>query len=546
VFRIEPLTDAFVVQKERTRLLVLWAAVGCVLLIACANAANLLMARAAVRRRELAVRSALGAGRGTLMRQLLAESVLLAFGGGALGATFAWWGVRALPALISPVLLAGRPPIAVDARVLLFTLALSVATGFFFGMFPAWRASRVDPQDALRQTRGAGTRGRFTSVLAAAEIAVSVVLLVAGGLMIRSLAALQAVDLGFRRDHVLSMSLAMGGSRYATPAGVRDFYAGVLARAAAIPGVRSAGISLGQAPWDTPDATAFDIVGLPPVKPGEFRGAALERVSPDYFRVMGMNLAKGRFFTAADDQRSPRVALVSRTLVAMYLPGDDPLGKTVLLGDDKLTIVGVVSDIKFGGPQAIDAPFLYLPMAQSPARNGALSLLVSGDPMSAAGGARAAVAQVDGDTPVTKVRTLESIALGSMAQPRMETGLMAAFAALALLLAALGIYGVLSYAVSQSSHELGVRMALGAGPGAVLGMVLARGAMLTATGLAAGLLGAWGLTRLLRGMLFHVQPADPLTFAAVALLLGVVAMAAAWIPARRATHADPLVAMRAE
>jgi putative ABC transport system permease protein len=549
--RVEPLANMFVAQKERDRLLVLFGAVGFVLLIACANAANLLLARAAGRRREMAVRAALGAGRATLVRQALTESVSLSLAGGIAGCLLAFGALRFLPGLLSPTLVGGRAAIGLDARVLAFTLALSILTGVVFGIVPAWRASRLNLHDSLQQGGGRGwsglsTHGRFGRVLVAGEVALSLVLLAAGGLMIRSLSAMQAVDLGFRGEHVLTMSLAMSPERYGAPAATGAFYREVLARTTRIPGVRSASIAMGQAPWDTPEATSFNIAGQPPPKPGEMRAAALERVSPDYFRTMGMRLRKGRFFTAADDERAPRAAIVSQTFVTMYLPHDDPIGQRVLLGDDAWQIVGVVSDIRFGGPEAINAPFLYLPMLASPVRNGALALLTAGDPMSVSQTVRAVVAGIDRGTPLTKTRSLDRIALDSMSQPRLQASLMAVFAGAALLLAALGIYGVLSYAVAQSTHELGIRMALGARAADVLKLVLGQGLLLTGAGLAAGFAGALALTRLLESMLFHVKPADPLTFAAVALLLAVVAVAAALVPARRATRVDPLAAIRSE
>jgi predicted permease len=550
-FRVEPLADAFMVEKERDRLLVLAGAVGFVLLIACANAANLLLARAAGRRRELGVRVALGAGRGALIRQLLTESVLLALAGGLCGCLLAGWLARFVSALVSPKLLAGRAAVALDAPVLAFTFGLSLLTGIVFGIAPAWRASRLNINDALREGGGRGwsgisTRGRFGRVLVAAEVALSLVLLASGGLMIRSLLAMEDVDLGFRSDRVLTMSLAMSPQRFATPGAIRSFYDQALARAASIPGVRSASIGMGQAPWDTPEASVFDIAGAAPPKPGEMRAAALERVSPDYFRTMGMTLRAGRYFTVADDEHAPRVAIVSQTLLAMHLPNDPPLGRLIVLGNDTWRIVGVISDIRFGGPEAIHVPFIYMPMAQNPARNGALALATAGNPMKVAQTVRAVVAQIDRDTPVTRMKSLDSIVADSMSQPRIQTGLMAIFAAVALALAALGIYGVLSYSVAQSTHELGIRMALGASAGDVLRMVLGQGLLLAGIGLAVGFGGALALTRFLTRMLFHVKPTDPATFAAVALVLAVVALVAAFVPAWRATRVDPVVAIRAE
>jgi len=547
--RVEPLRDVYVVEKERQRLLVLLGAVGFVLLIACANVANLLLARAAARRREFAVREALGAGRSRLARQLLTESVLLALAGGLLGALLAFAAVRFVPALVSPTLLQGRPEIAVDSRVLLFTLALSVSTGLFFGIFPACRASRFDVQDALKEggrgARGAPSHTRARAVLVVAEVALSLVLLISAGLMIRSLTALQAVDLGFRRDHLLTMRLAMAPGRYASPAPICAFYRQVLDRARSLPGVRAAAVSLGRAPWETPNATAFQIVGQPPPPPGRVLAAGLERVSQDYLRTVGIGLRKGRFFTERDDENSPPVAVVNQTFVTMYLAGQDPLGLRLML-HAPWQIVGVVGDVKFGGPDAPSVPMLYLPMMQSPEANGALVLLTGGDPVSLIQMVRAAVAGIDRDTPVTAVKTMDQIALDSMSHPRGQTGLMAVFAALALVLSALGIYGVMSYSVAQSTQDMGIRIALGAGRGDVLWLVLGKAFLLTVIGLLAGFACAFALTRLLASLLFQVKATDPWTFAGVAVLLALVALVAAWIPARRATRVDPVVALRFE
>ncbi len=546
---VAPLKDGYVVQTERRRLGVLLGAVGFVLLIACANVANLLLARASARQRELAVRAALGAARARLARQLLTESVLLALGGGVMGALVAFAAAKAVPALVSPTLLQGRPEIAVDARVLVFTLTLSILTGLFFGAFPAWRASRLHVQDALkdggRGSRGSRAHTRARGVLVVAEVSLSLVLLISAGLMIRSLAALQAVDLGFRRDHLLTMRLAMSSERYATAAAIREFYRQVLERTASIPGVRAASVSLGRAPWETPEATAFQIVGQPPPPPGKVLAAGLERVSRDYFRAVGIGLRKGRFFNASDDENAPPVAIVNETFVAMYLASEEPVGAR-LLQRKPLEIVGVVGDIKFGGPQASAVPFLYLPVAQAPAVNGALVLHTTGDPASMAGMVRTAVAAIDRDTPITAVKTMDQLALDSMSHPRAQTGLMTVFAALALVLSTLGIYGVMSYSVAQSTQEMGIRVALGAGRSDILRLVLLKGLLLTGAGLLAGLAGAFALTRLLTSLLFQVKATDPWTFGGVVLLLALVALLAAFIPARRATRVDPVVALRFE
>ena len=341
------------------------------------------------------------------------------------------------------------------------------------------------------------------------------------------------------------MRLAMAGRRFPGPAQVTAFYRQALETASAIPGVRAAGISMGQAPWDTPDATAFQLVGQPAPPPGKMLAAALERVSPEYFRIMGIRVREGRAFNERDDESAPPVAVVSQTFVRMYLSGQQPLGQRVVLGKG-IEIVGVVGDVKFGGPEAASVPILYLPMAQSPWAGGALGLLTSGDPAALAPAVRTALAQVDRDTPVTAVKTMDRIAADSMLQPRLQAGVMAVFAGLALVLSALGIYGMMSYTVARGTREIGVRIALGATAGDVLRLVLGAALRMAGAGLLAGLAGAFALTRLLSSLLFQVKPADPPTFVGVSLLLVLVAIAAGYIPARRAMRIDPMAALRDE
>jgi putative ABC transport system permease protein len=547
-------------EAQPKSLLVLFGAVGFVLLIACVNVANLLLAKAAVRQRELAVRASLGASRSRLMQQLLTESVLLALAGGLLGSFLAFWLVKFLPVLVPPVLLSGSPEMAVDWRALAFTFALCIVTGLFFGVFPAWRASRPDIQKVLNEgghgMSGASGHARLRNTLVVAEVSLSLVLLVSAGLMIRSLLAMQSVDLGFRPDHMLTMRLMAAEARYPGAAPLRAFYRQILERAGSIPGVRSASISLGGAPWETEIAGAFDIAGHPRISSSEIRAAAFETVSEDYFRTMGIALRRGRFFTAGDHENGPRVAVVNQTFVSMYLPKDEPLGQKLLISELTGTrqigrqigmeVVGVAADVKYGGPTANSVPFIYMNAMQSPLANSALALRTSAEPMSVAKNVRAALAQIDRDTPVTRVRSMEQIVVDSMAQPRTQAWLMGVFGAIALALAAVGTYGVMSCSVAQSTHDMGIRMALGASTWDVLRLVLRKAILLTGVGLLAGLAGAIALTRVLSSLLFHVKPTDPWTFAAVSLLMVLVSLVAAFIPARRATHVDPVVALRFE
>jgi putative ABC transport system permease protein len=539
-------------------LLELFGASAFLLLLTCVNVANLLLARSTGRRRELAIRAAMGASRGRLLWQLLTESILLALAGGFLGSLLAVKLVTFLYAMLPAELLSNSTKIAVDGRVLSFTLALSILTGLIFGVLPAWRASRPELHEVLKEgswgSSGAASHARFRNILVVAEVALSLVLLSSAGLMLRSLFALNQVDLGFQPDHVVTMCLSLTKGSYSSPALIREYYQRALDAVKTLPGVRSAGISMGQAPWDSPFAGAVELPGNPPASASEFRGAVYETVSPDYFRTVGMKLLKGRSFTERDNGSAPPVAIVNQTFVRLYLPGKNPLGERVMVGqvagnDPKAPlaaceIVGIVEDIKFGGPTANNAQIIYMPIQQNPPAEGALVLRTSANPLSVAQAVRVALGQIDRETPVTQIKTMDQIVIESMSQPRTQTWLLLGFAAIALLLAALGNYGVTSYYVAQNTHDIGIRMALGADPGEVLKLVLRKGMVLTGIGLLAGLAGAFALTRFLSSLLFGVTATDPWTFAAVLLLLAFVSALAAFFPARRATRVDPLVALR--
>jgi len=557
---VEPVRRAMT-EDARTAVLVLFGAVGFVLLIACVNVANLLLAKAAVRQRELAVRSSLGAGRIRLVGQLLTESVLLAVAGGLLGLTLAFWLVRAVRALVPSFLLSGFEEIAVDWRVLAFTFALSIATGLFFGVFPAWRVSSLNLHEILKEggrgSAGAARHARFRSVLVAAEVALSLVLLVSAGLMVRSLMAMQNVNPGFRPDHLLTMRLSMAERHYPGAAPVRTFYRQVLEKAGAIPGVRSASISMSLPLQGTNFGMPFQIASHPQVPVSEVPGAPYELVSYDYFRTMGITLRKGRFFDERDNEHGAPVAIVNQAFVIKFLPKEEPLGQRLLVeelitGKTQLgppvawQIVGVIGDVKFGGLNSEPTPVIYVPIMQSPWPGGALALRTATEPVSLAQTVRAALGQLDADMAVTSVKTMDQIVAESMTQSRTETWLIGGFAIVALAMAVLGIYGVMSYSVAQGTHDIGIRLALGAGTGVVLKQVLLKAMLLTGAGLAIGLAGAFALTRVLSSLLFNVKATDPWTFAAVSLLLAVVALVAGFIPARRATRIDPVVALRFE
>ena len=556
---VEPMRAA-TRQGRPKGLLLLFAAVGLLLLIACVNVANLLMARASVRHAELTVRASLGAGRSRLMRQLLTESVLLALPGGVLGLLLAYWLIQFLPALVPPVLLSGSSEIALDGLVFVFTGTLSVVTGLVFGVAPALWASTFDLNEALKEggrgNAGGLRQGRFRSALVITEVALSLVLLVCAGLLVRSLFAMQRVDLGFRPAHVLTMRMSPLEGRYSSPASLRAYYRQALETVGAIAGVRSASVSLGQAPWDTEIAGEFDIAGHPRHSASDLRAAAFETVSPDYFQTLGIALRKGRFFTERDDETSPRVVIVNRKFVTMYSPHEEPLGKQLLIQEltgarqvgrkIAMEIVAVVDDIKFGGPAASGVPMVYMPILQSPLPGAALALRTPAEPMQLAGTVRAVLAQLDHETPITHIKSMDQIVTDSMSQAQTQTWLVGVFATVALVLAALGNYGVISYFVAQSTHDIGIRMALGASTRDVLNLVLRHGMLLVGIGLLVGLSGAFALTRFVSTLLFEVKPADPWTFAGASLLLALVAFAAAFIPAWRATRVDPVSALRCE
>jgi putative ABC transport system permease protein len=550
-----------VVEGQRQSIWVLFGAVGFVLLIACVNVANLLLAKAAVRQSELAVRASLGAKRSRLIMQLLTESVLLAMAGGALGLMLAFWLVRFFHTLIPAALLAGFSEIAVDWRVLIFTFVFSIVTGLLFGLIPAWRATGFNLHDSLKEGwRGSGTASshmRFQNFLVVAETALSLVLLACAGLMIRSLLAMQNVNPGFRPDHMLTMRLSMPNDKYPGAASVRMFYRQVLDRVASIPGVLDASISMSLPLQGAAFGMPFQIASHTQVPISEAPGAPYELVSHGYFHTMGIALKEGRTFTERDDENGPPVAIVNETFVKQYLPKEAPLGQRILVeelitGKTQLgkpiawEIVGVIKDVKFGGLNSSGVPVIYVPILQSPWPAGALSLRTATEPMSVAQAVRLALAQLDRDMPITGVQTMEQVLINSMSQSRVQTWFFGSFALVALALASLGIYGVMSYSVAQSTHDMGLRIALGAQERDVLKLVISKSMLLTGAGLLVGIGGALALTRLLSSLLFAVKPTDPWTFAAVSLLIALAALIAAYIPARRATRIDPLIALRFE
>ncbi|HEV2802107.1 MAG TPA: ABC transporter permease [Pyrinomonadaceae bacterium] len=555
---VVPLREQFVGGARRTLLLLL-VAVGFVLLIACANIAGVLLSRAATRQREIAVRAALGASRWRIVRQLLTESLLLGGLGGALGLLLAMWTLAFLQQLV-PAGLRESTELSLDAPVLVFTLAVSLLAGMIFGLAPALQASRIDLNDALKSaTGGAGTgRGqrRLRSAFVVAEVALAMVLLVGAGLLIQSLMNLRGQYSGLQPDDVLTMRTQLSARKYREHEQRVGFYDQVLARVKNLPGVEAAGYTTTVPLVWGGGANGLAIEGRAD-DPNVGYNANHRQVSPDYFKAIGVAVKRGRAFDERDDERAVRVAVVNETMARQFWPGEDPVGKRFKVATPDtnpwLTIVGIVSDIRQVGMDVPPKAEMYVPYRQAE-RGVPYTLFVPRDlvvrttvtPTELAASVRAAVREVDPNQPVANVRTLDEVLGRVTAQRRLGMNLLSAFAALGLLLAALGIYGVLSYFVVQHTREIGVRMALGAQAGDVLRLVIGRGVKLALAGIVVGLVGAFLLTRLIESLLFGVSAIDPLTFAGVTVALASVAVLACYIPARRATRVDPMVALRYE
>jgi putative ABC transport system permease protein len=532
------------VARVKPMLVMLSGAVACVLLIACVNVTNLLLTRALARRREIAIRAALGATRGQLLRQFLTESLLLAGCGAALGIALAMWTTVAL------VRRAGDIPriehAGVNSEVLWFTIAIAFLTGVAVGLAPALSSSRADLAGTMQEGGRSATIGKRTSwlrdSLVAVEVALSLVLLIGCGLLLKSFVKLRGVDAGYSAEHVLTLRVALPASKYATDAQRVVFFETLLERTRALPGVESAGmVTVVPLAGHWSDET-FTIAGHPPLAPGQFLDALTRTADPDYFRTLGVPLKKGRFFTRADRLEQGNKAIVSEAFVQKFMPGEDPIGQHINLGGPR-EIVGVVGDVR--KLQAIDPqPTMYYPLLRGGASSTTLVIRTAVAPEFLAIPAQKELGRIDPDLPAIDVRTMDQIAEGGTTQRRFGLTLLSLFAGLAVVLASIGLYGVLAYSIEQRTTEMGIRIALGASAGKLARMVLWQGLKPAGIGIAIGLVGGAAATRLLETLLFDVKPADPQVLAAVVVLLLLISAMACFVPAWRSTRIDPVVALR--
>ncbi len=548
--RMQPFREV-VIDQARLPALVLMGAVFFVLLIACANVANLMLVRAASRVRELATRAALGAGRGRLVRQILTEVSLLWLAGGLVGIAIGRFGLDLLMSAAPP--LPGGITAPLDLTVLAFTLGVTILTGLLFGLFPALRYSRPNVVEMLKESApgsGGARRTWARGVLVTGQVALALILLVGAGLMLRSFERLARVSVGFRAENLLTMEYRLPANKYRTGPEQWEFHKQMVERVRAVPGVKSASVIRALPFSGNGNNPTFELLDRPAVEPGERPRALGNTADIYYFETMGIPLLRGRLFNEHDHRDAPTVAIINRRMAERFWPNADPIGQQIRFPDNNppltATIIGVVGDIKHYSLDDIDRFQVYGAQAQNFHIFNTLAVRTEGDPMALANPVRAALWSVDPEQPVWKVRTVESLINGSLGLPRFLSQLMGVYSTLALLLAALGLYGVMAYTVSLRTHEIGVRMALGAQHADVVGMILRRGLLLTSLGVAIGVAGAVALGRLVTKLLFNTSPLDALTFAAVIALLAVTALLATYIPARRAARVDPLIALRYE
>jgi putative ABC transport system permease protein len=549
VLRVSNLRDRMV-ANVRPALLILFGAVTLVLLIACANVASLLLSRALGRKREIAVRAAMGATRGGIVRQLLAESLMLALLGGAAGTLLSSWGTR-----FAATMAAGSLPraeeIRTDVRVLAFALVVSLGAGVLFGLVPALQLSRADLSSVLRSEGRGATSGRrqnrLRNLLVVSQVALSVVLLIGAGLLIRNLAQMRSGSQGFDQRHLLTLNLALPPARYSGGVPITAFFDGVLRELRALPGVVSA-TAASALPANPKRISPALAEGQPAVPLAERPLFNIQMIAPEYAATMRIPLLRGREFTARDDARAPLVAMVNEAVVRRYWPNADPIGKHILLGriPQPVEVVGVLGDVRNVDLAQDAAPEICVPLAQRPWSNMNLIVRTAGDPHAMTAAVRARVLAIDRDQPITSVQSMDELLESAAAQPRFTTSLLGALSATALLLAIMGIYGVIAYSVAERTGEMGIRMALGAERRDILRMVVLQGLTLAGCGVSIGVVAALALTRWMAGLLYHVSATDPLTFVACAVLFTTVACCASYLPARRATRVDPMVALRHE
>lgn len=548
--KVIPLRD-YLVADVRSSLLILLGAVVFVLLIACANVSNLLLARAAMRQKEFSVRTALGATRSRLARQLLTESVMLALLGGGLGLILAYWCMGAITAMLPEGMI--RDEIALDAKVLGFTLVLSLLTGIAFGLIPAVKASKAEfnelLKDSMRGSTGGVRHARTRRLLIISEVALSVMLMVGAGLMIKSFLLLQKTSPGFNPDGVLTARVFLNSTNYPAPHQKAAFFQRVLQEVGTIPGVTSAGAVTSLPLGGSSMSFRFAVEGEPAPAPGEQRQAQYRAVSPNYFHTMGIPLNSGRDFAESDAADAPGVVIINETMARRLFPDGGALGKRLTITYGKPTpreVVGVVGDVKHLRLDEGPKPEMYVPYSQNPWPFMTLVMRTTVPPSTIAQPVRERVWSVDKNQPVDKILTADQILYEAVAQPRLYALLLGVFAAVAFILSAVGIYGVTSYLVSQRTHEIGVRMSLGARPGDILKLVVRQGMTNVVIGIACGLILSLIVTRVLSNLLYGISATDPITFIEVPLLLALVALLACLLPARRATKIDPLIALRYE
>jgi putative ABC transport system permease protein len=537
----------------RQALVILLSVVGCVLLVACANVANLMLVRATTRQKEIAIRAALGARRWRIVRQLLTESLLLGAAGGALGLLMAVWGLDLLLAAI-PIKLPFWMKFGLDLRVLGFTFGVSLLTGLCFGILPALQASRTNLNETLKEggRSAAGTgRQRSRSLFVVAEIALSLVLLVGAGLMMRSFLRLQHVNPGLNPAGVMTMRINLPRIKYAEEARRSDYYRQLMERLRSLPGVEAVGavstLPLSGNNW----GRSLTVEGFPVLSVGQAPLIQHNVITPGYFRTLGIPLLEGRDFTDADVQNGPKIAIIDERIAREYWPNESAIGKRIRFGPPEdnepwHTIVGVVGAVRHERLEATTRNSVYLPHTEISIGRMSLVVRAAASPERMVEPVRGQIREIDPDLPITNVRTMEEVVAQSVWQPRLYTILFGIFAVVALLLAAVGLYGVMAYTVTIRTHEIGLRVALGARPGDVLKLIAGQGIKLVMIGVATGLGAALLLTRLMASLLFGTSASDPLTFAGIAVLLTLVALLACWIPARRATKVDPMVALRYE